>query len=338
MVELIISVIIAFLITFLLLPYAIRYFNFVGMITTDVHKKGRKLIPYPAGIPISIGIIGGLLVFVFLNIFLTGTSINLLAVFAALTSILIIALSGFLDDLNSKQVREGSYITGKRGLKAWQKPLLTIPAAFPLMAIMAGDTQIFLPLLGTIDFGILFPLLLIPIGVVGASNMVNMLGGFNFLQVGMGIIITAALGLFSLINGSSIAAAIFLITAASLLAVSKFNLAPAKILSGDTDSYIIGAVIVVGAVIGNMERVALIISIPFIIQAILKFYSRIRLGRFASDTGILMRDGTIKSRYGKSIYSWTHLIMNLGKFTERKIVAIMLLIQSFFAILIFLNL
>lgn len=335
MAELFVSIVAAFLATFLITPYVIHYFKFIKLLTTDIHKKGKPLIPYPAGVPITIGIIDGLLLFIFLNIFLTGNSLELVALFAAMTSILIITFTGLLDDLNSVQQKEGTYTTGKRGLKAWQKPLLTIPAAFPLMAILAGDTQMVLPLIGAVDFGVLFPLLIVPIGVVGASNMVNMLGGFNGMQIGMGIIITTALGLFALTQSNITAAAIFLISAGALIGASKFNMFPARILSGDTDAYIIGAIIAVGAVVGDMERAAIIITIPFIIQAILKFYSLAKLGHFASDTGLMQPDGTIKSRYGKSVYSWTHIIMNLGKMTERKIVAAMLLIQLFFAFLIF---
>ena len=335
MVELTLAIAAALIGTLIITPYAIRYFKFIGMTTTDIHKTKKSRVPYPAGIPVTTGIIGGLLVFVFVSVFLTGTSVNLLVVFAAMTSILIIAFTGLIDDINSKQQSEGGYTTGKRGLKAWQKPLLTIPAAAPLMAILAGNTEMFLPFIGSVDFGILFPLLIIPIGVVGASNMVNMLGGYNFLQVGMGIIITLALGVFSFIHGSPVASAIFLITAAALIGVAKFNINPAKILSGDTDSYVIGAVIVVGAILGNIERAALIIAIPFFIQAILKFYSKYRLGKFASDTGIVSKNGTIKSRYGKSVYSWTHLVMRLGNMTENKIVGVMLLVQAFFAGLIF---
>jgi UDP-N-acetylglucosamine--dolichyl-phosphate N-acetylglucosaminephosphotransferase len=335
--EFLISILAAFLVTLIITPYAIRYFKFVGLVTTDIHKRGRKLVPYPAGIPIMVGILGGLLVFVFSNVFLTGTSIELVSIFAGMASILIVAFSGLLDDINSVQIREGKYTTGKRGLKAWQKPLLTIPAAFPLMAIMAGDTQMVLPLIGAVDFGLLYPLLIIPIGVLGASNMVNMLGGFNFMQIGMGIIVTGALGLFALTQGSTVAAIILLSGTAALLGAARFNMFPAKILSGDTDPYIIGALIAVGTIVGNIERAALIIAIPFIIQAALKFYSKYKLGQFASDTGVLQKDGSIKSRYGNSIFSWTHLIMRMGRMTERRIVAVMLLIQAFFASLIFLS-
>ncbi|MFQ5941519.1 MAG: hypothetical protein ACE5KA_07480, partial [Nitrososphaerales archaeon] len=217
MTEFIFSMIAAFLVTFFITPHAIKYFRFINLTTTDVHKKNEPLIPNSGGVPITIGLIGGLLLFVFINIFIQQNNIALVTLFAAMTSILIIAFTGLFDDLNSGQVRRGGYAEGKRGLKDWQKPLLTIPAAFPLMAIMAGDTQMALPLIGPVDFGILFPLLIIPIGVVGASNMVNMIGGFNGLEIGMGLIYTLALGTFALINGSIEATVIFFVTFASLL-------------------------------------------------------------------------------------------------------------------------
>jgi len=86
-----------------------------------------------------------------------------------------------------------------------------------------------------------------------------------------------------------------------------------------------------------MEKIAIITMTPFIIQGILKFYAHLKLGRFPSDLGVLQKDGTIKSKYDKKIYSWTHLVMNLGKFTEKQIVLIMIGIQVVFSIIPFLN-
>jgi UDP-N-acetylglucosamine--dolichyl-phosphate N-acetylglucosaminephosphotransferase len=335
--ELLIASIASFLVTLVITPYAIRYFKFVNVTSTDLHKKGKPLIPSSAGIPIAVGFILSMLLFIFMDVFLQNFSASLVILFAALTSILLIVFSGFFDDLNSVQVRRGNYTEGKRGLKNWQKPLLTIPAALPLMAIMAGDTGMVLPLIGAIDFGFLFPLLIIPVGVVVASNMVNMLGGFNGIEIGMGLVYTLALGLFAAINGSVEASVIFFMTFASLLGMVKYNFSPAKILSGDSTTYMLGAVIAVGAFVGNIEKAALIISIPFIIQAALKFYSRYKLGHFASDTGVLQKDGTIKSRYGKSIYSWTHIMMRMRHPTERKITLGMMAVQAIFCVIPFLN-
>jgi UDP-N-acetylglucosamine--dolichyl-phosphate N-acetylglucosaminephosphotransferase len=300
-----------------------------------VHKKNKPLVPNSAGVSVAFGIISGLLVYIFLSIFLYGESLHFLSLFAALVSILIIMFSGFLDDLNTKQEKINGHLEGKRGLRTWQKPLLTLPAALPLMAIMAGETAMDIPLIGNVNFGILYPFLIVPIGVVGASNMVNMLGGYNGLEAGMGLVYTLTLGIFALTHGSVLGSIIFLITAGALAAILRYNWFPAKILAGDSLTYSLGAVVAVGAILGNMEKVTLIVMLPFIIQGVLKFYSKFRLGHFASDLGILQKDGSIKSKYN-GIYSLTHLVMRFGKLNEKQIVLALILIQICFAIIPFL--
>jgi len=336
-IEILASVIISIFTTFVITPYAIRYFKLIGLTTTDVHKKNKPLVPNSAGVPVVAGIIAGLLVYTFITVFIHQESSQLVYLFASITSILIIMFSGFLDDLNSRQVKIAGHIEGKQGLKAWQKPLLTLPAAFPLMAIMAGDTTMNLPFIGTVDFGILYPLLIVPIGVVGAANMVNLLGGYNFLEAGMGLVYTLSLGIYAYLHGSIIASVIFLTTFGALLGIAKYNFYPAKILSGDSLTYTLGAVVAVGAIVGNMEKATVITMMPFIIQGILKFYSRLKLGRFASDLGILQKDGTIKPKYGKQIYSWIHLITNLWNLNEKQIVFVMMIIQAIFSLIPFLG-
>ncbi|MEM5801764.1 MAG: hypothetical protein QXQ18_00005, partial [Candidatus Aenigmatarchaeota archaeon] len=281
---------ISFIATFFITPYAIRYFRFIGLVTTDVHKKNKPLIPYSAGVPLVIGVAFGLFFYIFIQVFVYNNYKDLLYIFASLTSILLIMFSGFIDDLNSKQVKMRGYIEGKRGLKNWQKPLLTLPAAIPLMVIMAGDTTMSLPFIGSINFGLFYPLLIIPIGIVGAANMVNMLGGYNFLEVGMALVYTLSLGLYAYLHENLIASILFFSTFGSLLGLAKYNFYPAKILAGDSLTYALGATVGVGAIIGNMEKAAVITMLPFIIQGILKFYSRIKLGFFASDLGILQKD------------------------------------------------
>ncbi|MEM7821754.1 MAG: hypothetical protein QXX38_03020 [Candidatus Aenigmatarchaeota archaeon] len=331
---LIVSALASFFTTLIFTPYIIRYFKFIGLTSVDVHKKGKPMVPISAGVPLVIGVVGGLLFYIFLSVFLLKDESQLVKFFAAITSMMITMFSGFVDDLNSKQVKFAGYLEGKRGLKKWQKPLLTLPAAIPLIAIMAGDTTMSLPLIGSVDFGVFYPLLIVPIGVVGASNMVNMLGGFNGLEAGMGLVYTSALGLYAYLHGSFVAATIFWITASALLALLKYNFYPAKILAGDSLTYTLGAIVACGAILGNMEKAGVSVMLPFIIQGLLKFYSRFKLGYFASDLGILQKDGTIKSKYDK-IYSWTHLLMKLN-LKEKQIVVGMVLIQLAFSFLPFL--
>ncbi|MBI4894352.1 MAG: hypothetical protein HY833_01300 [Candidatus Aenigmarchaeota archaeon] len=333
----IVPIIVALVATYFATKYGIRYFRFIGLVTTDVHKQKKPLVPYSAGIPLLSGTLCGLLVYVFMNVFVFGVSYELAHVFAGITSMFIIALVGLFDDLNSVQVKVDGFVEGKKGLKRWQKPLLTILAAFPLMAIMAGTDHIFLPLVGEVELGILYPFIFVPAAIVIASNAINMLGGFNGLEVGMGLVYTLSLGVFALINDSTLAAVLFLTTFGALLGLARYNFPPARILSGDSLTYLLGAVLAVGAIIGNMEKAVLLTMMPFVIQAALKFWSFKSNGSFASDLGAVQRDGTIKSRYGNKVYSWTHLVMRSGRFTEIQIVAIMMAVQAAFSVLPFLG-
>jgi UDP-N-acetylmuramyl pentapeptide phosphotransferase/UDP-N-acetylglucosamine-1-phosphate transferase len=74
----------------------------------------------------------------------------------------------------------------------------------------------------------------------------------------MGLVYTLSLGIFALINDSTLAAVLFLTTFGALLGLARYNFPPAKILSGDSLTYLLGAVLAVGAIIGNMEKAVLL--------------------------------------------------------------------------------
>ncbi|MEM5815343.1 MAG: hypothetical protein QXD89_02555 [Candidatus Aenigmatarchaeota archaeon] len=324
----------SFLFSLILVPFFIQYFKTSGIVTKDLHKKNKPFLPHSLGVPFVLSITFSLFFYVFGQVLLYQNYKIVSYIFASLLTLLLITLAGFLDDVNTSQVKFGKYEEGKAGLKKFQKVLLTVPAAFPLMSVMIGDTKMNLPFFGTIDFGIWYSLLIVPIGIVGASNAVNMLDGFNGLACGLGLIYTFSLGIYALVHGSLLASLILLTSFSSLLVCFKYNFYPAKILSGDSLTYSLGSLLAIGAIVGNMEKATLIVFIPFFIQAILKFYSRIKLGYFASDLGILQKNGKIKCKY-KQVFSLTHLAMKLN-LKESQIVLFLMLIQAFFAVLPFL--
>jgi UDP-N-acetylglucosamine--dolichyl-phosphate N-acetylglucosaminephosphotransferase len=229
------------------------------------------------------------------------------------------------------QTKDGMNV--KIGFPQWVKPLLTLPAAVPLMVIRAGTTKMALPLIGVIDFGILYPLVIIPIGFVGASNVVNMLGGFNGLEAGMGVVYTFSLGLFAWTTGGVQAAVLLFTACAALLAFLRYNWYPAKILSGDSLTYLLGALVAAGVIIGDMQRAGLVVMFPFIIEFVLKARRKFK----ASSLGKLRDDGKLDPPYGKKIYSWTHVLMNLDKLRERDVTIALIFVQAVFAALPFLG-
>lgn len=334
---LIISMLISFFVTFIVTPQAIRLLWCAGINGRDLNKKNKPKLPASGGICVAAGTVAGLLSYVGIQTFVYGASAVSIYLLAVISSILIVTFVGLLDDLNIKtssvQTKDGKNL--KIGLPQWLKPLLTLPAAIPLMVLNAGETTMMIPFLGEINFGILYPLLLIPIGVVGVSNMINLLGGFNGSESGMGLIYTLALGIFGIIYGSRLGlnngAVILLITSASLLAFLRYNWYPAKILPGDSLTYLLGAVVVSSIVIGNMEKIGIIIMAPFILEFFLKLRSKFK----ATSLGKLRQDGKLDPPYGKKIYSLTHLVMNIKPMTEEQVSISLVLIQIIISVIAF---
>ncbi len=105
----------------------------------------------------------------------------------------------------------------------------------------------------------------------------------------------------------------------SLLAFLLYNWNPAKILPGDSLTYLLGAGLAAIAILGNIEKAALIISIPFFAELFLKLRCKLNAKSYGYCEG-----GTIHSYY-KEIYSLPHFFARTGKFTETQIVVFLLL-------------
>ena len=333
MIELIIPMIIAFLTTFFVTKLIIRFLKVIGVVGIDLHKKNSPKIPSSGGICVSIGLIVGMLAYIGIQTFVYKSSINSLDFFAVMCSMFLATAIGFVDDMNvrARMIKTKDGLNIKAGLPQ-SKWLLTLPAAIPLMVISAGESTMAIPFIGSVNFGLLYPLLLIPIGFVGASNAVNLLGGFNGSEAGMGAVYTLALGVYALMHASH-ASVIFLILFASLLAFLKYNWYPAKIFAGDSLTYLLGSAVVSGVIIGDMEKIGVIVLFPFFIEFLLKAMSRFK----ASCIGILRKDGKLDPPYGKKIYSITHILMNLRPMREVEITLWLILIAAVFSLIPFLG-
>jgi len=313
---------ISFITTFFLIPKTIALLSRSGILGIDQQKKDKPRVPTSGGIVVGGGFIAGMMVYIAANTFLLKADINVTFLLAATCSVLIGAMIGLLDDLHvisKPRANAEGVIEYRVGLKQWQKPILSILAAVPLMAVRAGQTSLTLPFIGSINFGIWFPLLLIPVAVICVTNAYNMLAGMNGLESGLGFVSFLALGIFIFLRGQIEGALIAFAAAFSLLAFLKFNSYPARILPGDSLTYFAGAAFVAAAIIGNVEKFAIIIFLPWIIEAFLKLFSRFK----ASSLGILQPDGTLTPGNG-SIRSLTHLVMRSGRFTEKQVTAILI--------------
>ncbi len=329
-ISLLISILTSFIVTFFVTPYFRRFLYVAGIVGLDLHKKDKPKLASSGGICVAVGVLAGLLSYISLQTFLFGSEGGLEPLLAVTSSVLIVMFVGLLDDLNVKsggvKTKEGYDI--RVGFPQWLKPLLTLPAAVPLMAISVGVTHMSIPFVGRVEFGILYPLLLVPLGMVGASNVVNMLAGFNGLEAGMGIVYLLGLGVFALIH-ERIGSVIFLVTLAALVGFIKFNWYPAKILPGDSLTYLLGSMVAAGVIVGNMEKSGILVMLPFIIEFFLKLRSKFK----ASCLGKLREDGKLDPPYRRRVYSWTHILMNLKPMTEKQVAMFLILIQICFTTL-----
>jgi len=345
LVILLVSILISFVTTFFVTPYFIRFLYLAGIVGLDLQKKDKPKLPTSGGICVAFGILAGLLTYIglytFTPMFFPSVSIpkiDVISLLAVTSSILIVMFVGLLDDLNVKsravKTKEGYDI--RVGFPQWIKPLLTLPAAIPLMVISAGETSMAIPLIGRIRFDIFYPLLLIPIGMVGASNAVNLLAGFNGSEAGMGMVYFLGLGIFGLLHNAESdvlnGAVVFLVAFAALAGFIRYSWYPAKILPGDSLTYLLGSMVAAGVIVGNMERSGILVMLPFIIE----FFLKLRIKFKASCLGKLREDGKLDPPYGRKIYSWTHFLMNLRPMTEKQVTMTLILIQLGFTALIFL--
>ena len=321
-----ISLVVTFITAMLVIPKAIVFLRNISVVGRDIQKKGRPEVPEMGGVPVLIGFLAGMLLYTATNTFYFRNEAYI-SLLAAMLTVTLITLIGMIDDLTALlkpdffRFNRVNHKSVKRiGFKQRHKFLLPLPAAVPLMAVQSGVSVVSVPFFGAVDIGLLYPLFVIPLAVFGASNACNMLAGMNGLEAGLGVVLISALGLYAYVQtGSSIAAPIAFMFVAALFAFLIFNWYPAKLFSGDSLTYTIGAVAAVVAILGNIEKFALFCFIPWFVEFGLKARSRFKAESF----GVLQKDGTLKAP-GKKVYSLTHVVMRCGRFREWEVSMILI--------------
>jgi UDP-N-acetylglucosamine--dolichyl-phosphate N-acetylglucosaminephosphotransferase len=288
-------ILLGFLITLFLMPFWIRKAKEIDLMWEDMNKPEHpKNVAGSGGIGMFLGFILGVLIYIAIRVFYFKSQENLIEIFALLSVIVIIAFIGFIDDI----------LGWKRGgLSMRSRIILLILASIPLVVINAGQSN----MLG-INFGWIYPILIVPLGIVGASATFNFLAGYNGLESSQGIIILSALSLIAYITGSTWLSLIGLIMVMCLCAFYIFNKFPAKAFPGNVLTYSTGALIAIMAILGNLEKIAVFFFIPYILETILKVRGRLKKESFAK----VNPDGSLEMPYNK-IYGLEHLAIYILK-------------------------
>jgi len=155
-------------------------------------------------------------------------------------------------------------------MRQWVKALLPVFAALPVMAVRAGHTFMKIPFVGMLNLWIFYPLVLVPVGVTVAANAVNMLAGFNGLEVGLGIVAIGSLSIIAAALHETTALILLLSGLGALLGIIYYNWYPAKILVGDVGTLSIGAIIATAVIVGNFETAGVIVLVPYAVDFLFK--------------------------------------------------------------------
>ena len=361
MIELFIALAAGFLSVLAGTQYAKNFLLASGIYGIDQQKKEKPRLPTSGGIVVLFGFLVTVTLYSGISSLL-GKTLNEALIFAGLSAINIIALIGLLDDIHidlESLIQEHSdaekvevdlieeikipgaifftKITGdfagkeeedvhRNGLSQIPKMLFVLPAALPLIAVGAGSWSMKLPFIGAVNWGLFYPLVILPLTLIFAANVVNMLAGTNGLSAGMSAVAAAAMGVFAYLNGKPEAMIFGFSLFTSLSAFYIYNRYPASILPGDSLTYLAGAALFTTAVIGNMEKFAAFIFIPYLAEFLLKLRSRFT----AHSWGILQSDGTLKPQHARN-YSLTHPFMRRG-FNEKQITQTLIGLEAAFCV------
>ncbi|MEW5996500.1 MAG: hypothetical protein AB1657_02805 [Candidatus Micrarchaeota archaeon] len=289
-----------------------------GITGKDVNKEGRPEVAEMGGLVIIAGFAAGVLLAIMLNTF-NGLQFNITYVLAALVTILAMGFIGIVDDL----------LDVPQAVKAF----LPLAAAVPLVAVSAaGSTSIVVPFIGQVDLGMLYIIVLIPVGVAVASNLTNMLAGFNGMEAGMGSVIMFFMAALAYLNGGTEMLVLFLPMLGALLAFLMNNRYPAGVFPGDVGNLTIGAALASGVIIGNMEGAGALILTLYVIDFFIKAWNRFPSSKWWGE----IRGGKLYPVEGK-VRGFAQLVMKMsGGISERNLVLVFIGMQVLVGLAVFL--
>ncbi|MEE9509826.1 MAG: hypothetical protein V3V81_04975 [Candidatus Bathyarchaeia archaeon] len=269
----------------------------------DYHKRGKPLVPNCYGIFYAIISVCYWYVLSFVGVMADNA-------LALATSVLFGSTMGLLDDMINLRWR--------------YKAFLPVFAALPYMVLMPSDrTTIEFLLIGVIDLGSLFFLLLVPILVTVVTNSYNQLGGLNGLESLPGLIVLVGLSIAS----NDISLTIVPMLCLVFLGYLSYT---GKAFVGNVGSFSIGLTLAVYSILVNLKLFLLVALVPYVVNSVLILFSSYilhdRADTLMDDSGLLY---AVKAR------SLRTLILSRKSMTEHQAVLVLTLITGVFTVLAF---
>lgn len=318
--EYVIPCILSMFVTHILLNWWIRIAPILGFKGKDLNKPGEQYAVEATGIWVILSSVFGILAYIAIETY-TDRRLDTIPLLSVSMTLLLAGLLGFFDDI----------LGWKKGISPAKRVFLTIPISLPLIVVKAGTSIIELPLIGLLDLGLLYPLIVVPIGIIGASNAFNMIAGYNGLEAIQSMIILSSALILAYARSQYDAIAIVLPILVSILIFYLFyNKYPARAFPGNSFTYGIGALYASLAIYWNFEKYAVMTFTLYFIE--LALFIRGLLNKvYKENFGKVQSDGSLLPPYDKS-YSLTHLAIKLvnklrGKCYEQDVVRVIASLQ-----------
>ena len=272
---------ISLILSLVLTGYIAGLMRKAGITGRDIHKPKKPEVPEMGGLAIvlTVGVIGALIDSKALLVFL------------------LFGFLGVIDDLVA--------------LKQSHKVILSLLVAIPVAFLNVGRSIDFFGY--TLNLGVLYPIFAV-LFVTGSANLVNMLAGFNGLEVGTSTIALVFLALMTQGTARELA----LVGVGASLGFLWWNRYPARVFPGDTGTLSLGALIGLVGILGKVEVYTAILLIPHFLDFTVKALG-VHFGVRKHGRTEVLPDGTLKA---PPYPSFLGLIMKRVRVNEPKLVAI----------------
>ncbi len=305
----------------LLTPPLIRKMKAGGMIGVDVNKVEKTQVAELGGIA---------------ALFAFSVSLSLVVGFqkllgnvaeppflAAISVFFMASLIGLIDDISNLSQRF--------------KAIAVAFAALPLMLVHLGEPTIAFPFglqwAFTGDSHLFYWLVLVPIGVTGVANAMNMSAGYNGLETGQTAVVAGSLLVVGQIRGTpDVSLLVFGAIIGCSVGLYYFNRFPARVFVGDIGTLGLGAALAAGIILAHVEFYGVVAILPAFYELFATSYYGLRGQNAARKEAcrhpIIGEDGTLRAPKGTAYYTLAYWLLSKRPMTERRLVRTMLMIYA----------
>jgi UDP-N-acetylglucosamine--dolichyl-phosphate N-acetylglucosaminephosphotransferase len=287
-------------------------FTSTKMVGRDIHKFDAPVRAEMGGLAVLLGLAAGSTVFLLLDFPGDGTPI---AFVAGLTAVAFTGLVGVADDIIELRQR--------------YKPFLIVAASAPLMYFLQDRASIFIPVIGLVHIGILYPIVVVPLAITTSANFSNMLAGFNGLEAGIAVISLGTMSYLSAATGHPAIATLGFILTVAYFGFLVLNWYPARIFPGDSGTLMSGAALAAMGLLSGLEFQAILLSVPAATDFALKAMAKRPFGqRTKHGNTTVSQDGVLTP---PSYPALVHAFMRVEPTKEKRLVLYILALEAIYA-------